>query len=82
MDKKFVMADYPYLSSKHPIVRGKAQHEVKEATQITFLFLYVGLWLEGSLDEKEQEDKNLRCGLGGFAVKKMATCNLWSDASF
>lgn len=22
-----------------------------------------------------KEDKNLRCGLGGFAVKKMGTCN-------
>jgi hypothetical protein len=23
------------------------------------------------------EDKNLRCGIGGFSVKKMATCNLF-----
>ena len=22
-------------------------------------------------------DTNLRCSIGGFAVKKMATCNLW-----
>lgn len=24
------------------------------------------------------EDKSLRCGLGGFAVKKMATCDCYS----
>jgi hypothetical protein len=24
------------------------------------------------------EEKNLRCGIGGFAVKKMATCNEWA----
>ena len=23
------------------------------------------------------EDKNMRCSLGGFAVKKMGTCNEW-----
>jgi len=23
------------------------------------------------------EDKNLRCGMGGFAVKKTAACNEW-----
>ena len=25
-----------------------------------------------------KEDKNLRCAIGGFAVKKMGTCNLWT----
>jgi hypothetical protein len=23
------------------------------------------------------DEKNLRCGVGGFAVKKMGTCNEW-----
>ena len=32
-----------------------------------------------SFGQKWTEDKNLRCGIGGFAVKKMATCNMWSD---
>ena len=25
------------------------------------------------------KENNLRCGLGGFAVKKTATCREWSD---
>lgn len=25
------------------------------------------------------KDKNLRCNIGGFAVKKTATCNHWSQ---
>lgn len=27
--------------------------------------------------EEYWEDKNLRCGIGGFAVKKMGTCDEW-----
>ena len=23
------------------------------------------------------EEKNIRCGLGGFAIKKQGTCNKW-----
>lgn len=26
---------------------------------------------------KWTEEKNLRCGIGGFAVKKMASCDKW-----
>ena len=27
------------------------------------------------------EDKNMRCGIGGFAVKKMGTCAEWAGVS-
>ena len=26
------------------------------------------------------QEKNMRCGLGGFAVKNTATCNEWSQS--
>ena len=29
------------------------------------------------LTEQNKKESNLRCGLGGFAVKKMAFCNEW-----
>lgn len=28
-----------------------------------------------------EEQKNLRCGIGGFAVKKTARCALWGEKS-
>lgn len=34
----------------------------------------------GHFDGKEYfKESNLRCGIGGFAVKKMATCNDFSE---
>ena len=30
------------------------------------------------MDTKWNEEKNLRCGIGRFAVKKMGTCNEWA----
>jgi hypothetical protein len=36
----------------------------------------------GRFDKEENKvDANLRCGLGGFAVKKMGTCNEFTDIS-
>ena len=26
------------------------------------------------------DEKNKRCGIGGFAVKKMGTCNEWKES--
>jgi hypothetical protein len=31
----------------------------------------------GRYGDGQALQKNLRCGLGGFAVKKMGTCNKW-----
>lgn len=31
------------------------------------------------MGEKHYSDTNLRCGIGGFAVKKMGTCRLWEN---
>ncbi len=34
----------------------------------------------GAFDGKEYfKESNLRCGIGGFAVKKMATCNQFME---
>lgn len=28
-------------------------------------------------DDKYKQETNLRCGIGGFAIKKMGTCQHW-----
>lgn len=33
---------------------------------------------EGCFGGVYVDEKNLRCGIGGFAVKKMGTCNEWA----
>lgn len=34
--------------------------------------------LKGAFGESYKEEKNKRCGIGGFAVKKLGTCNEWA----
>lgn len=63
-----------YVAKCAPQTCGNCAHLLFEMDFPVWMKKQRGVWC----DRFKLEKTNLRCGIGGFAVKKMGTCSEWA----
>lgn len=69
-----------YVAKAIPLVCGNCAH-YKFDNELPSWMQEENIKSPGKWPDTYKQEQNKRCGLGGFAVKKMGTCDQWGGKS-